>query len=208
MQIEKHTTPNSNGSPVNSLDSFTTARRHLQIVESINLSTSQIVLNWEIKKSSKVKNEVTMSVMGLDSSLSTVRRKASYAPSVNPPSDRVNDVSEVMCDITFHDYQLKTLYHSHKMLPFIKPCTFTLSSKVTWNNWSTKPYIEASFNSEVLCIDVGPEHLFCLMDVYQYVLRKMGKSDPIHTVGTKGGSSKEEEPITAEDGSSDVLLPR
>ena len=165
----KATHPQSDAAP----NSCERLRECMKYVDTISLSTSQLVLNFELKQSPKVSTELHSSLLGINLLISTARKV--HLGFTNPTflaGTVIDGLYVISADLTVKDFQIKTQYQSLKLVPLVRPWTFTSSSKLSWMVWSIRPYFEISFSSEVLSVDVGPENLFCLMEMFDYLSQK------------------------------------
>ncbi|KAK8395541.1 hypothetical protein O3P69_005567 [Scylla paramamosain] len=142
-------------------------RQALVKLDSISFVTSQIVVNWEVVKEHKAKSEVHSSVSALKFCIATSRKRS---PATQGQEARPDFISEITATVDISDLQLKTVYHSQKLQPFLRPWTVAGEFKLLWLQWSTQPYVEVRVDTEILTVDLGPEHLFCFMDMYNHVL--------------------------------------
>ncbi|KAK3850769.1 hypothetical protein Pcinc_042542 [Petrolisthes cinctipes] len=161
-------------------------RQFLSHVDTISFVTSQIVMNGEIVKTHKAKSEVHTSVSGVKFCLATSRKRNNIAASTTSSSgvhdsrnntntssssydSRGDVISEISATADILDLQIKTIYHSQKLQPFLKPWTVSGEVKLLWLQWSAEPYVEVKVDTETLALEVGPEHLFCLSDILNHV---------------------------------------
>ncbi|XP_050696701.1 intermembrane lipid transfer protein VPS13B-like isoform X2 [Eriocheir sinensis] len=141
-------------------------RQALVSLDSISFTTSQIVINWEVVKEHKAKSEIHSSISGVKFCIATSRKRS---PTTQGNDTRPDIISDVTATADISDLQLKTVYHSQKLQPFLKPWTVSGEFKLLWLQWSSQPYVEIRVDTETLTIDVGPEHLFCFKDMYRHV---------------------------------------
>lgn len=141
-------------------------RQALVSLDSISFTTSQIVVNWEVLKEHKAKSEIHSSISGVKFCIATSRKRSPTTLGLDARPDVISDITAT-ADIS--DLQLKTVYHSQKLQPFLKPWTVSGEFKLLWLQWSSQPYVEIRVDTETLTIDVGPEHLFCFKDMYRHV---------------------------------------
>ncbi|XP_068242883.1 intermembrane lipid transfer protein VPS13B isoform X1 [Palaemon carinicauda] len=160
-------------------------RQSLTNFDSISIATNQVVVNCEILKPNKYKSEAHSSVSGFRFCVSTARKR-----STQPLDNKLDSISEILVSAEVQDLQLKTIYHSQKLQPFLRPWTVSGELKLLWLQWSSQPYIEVKIDTETLTADLGPENLFCFMDIEQHISGFLGKRET--NSSTKGGSEKAE----------------
>nr|XP_053626537.1 intermembrane lipid transfer protein VPS13B-like [Cherax quadricarinatus] len=139
-------------------------RQALTNLDSISFVTNQVVVNCEVLKAHKARSEVHSSVSGIKLCIGTSRKRSGQAQ-----DHRLDIISEITAAAEVLDFQLKTMYHSQKLQSFLKPWTVTGELKLLWLQWSLKPYIEIKVDTETVTVDLGPEHLFCFMDMYNHI---------------------------------------
>lgn len=142
-------------------------RQALTNLDSISFVTSQIVANWEVVKEHKAKSEIHSSISGIKFCIATSRKRP--PPATQGHDTRTDVISEITATADIADLQLKTVYHSQKLQPFLKPWTVAGEFKLLWLQWSSQPYVEIRVDTETLTMDVGPEHLFCFTDMHRHV---------------------------------------
>ncbi|XP_042214275.1 vacuolar protein sorting-associated protein 13B-like isoform X1 [Homarus americanus] len=139
-------------------------RQTLANLDGISFVTNQVVINCEVLKAHKAKSEVHSSVSGIKFCVSTSRKRSNQLQDA-----RLDIISEITATADIFDLQLKTIYHSQKLQSFLKPWTVSGELKLLWLQWSLQPYLEIKVDTETLTVDVGPEHLFCFMDMYNHI---------------------------------------
>nr|XP_045624119.1 vacuolar protein sorting-associated protein 13B-like [Procambarus clarkii] len=160
-------------------------RQALANFDSISFITSQVVVNCEVFKTHKARSEVHSSFSGIKFCITTLRKRMSQFQDA-----RSDIISEITAAAEILDFQLKTIYHSQKLQPFLKPWTVTGEFKLLWLQWSLHPYIEIKIDTEIVTVDLGPEHLFCFIDIYNHISSFMYDKMKEQTTHT---SSKPEE---------------
>jgi len=188
-------------------DQLESLREYLQFVDSVSISTAQIVLKFEIKKGNNTDNILHNSITSLNFNLSTLRKKNSFLPSTLPTvkanSARTDHISEININITVHDYQLKIMYNSSEYLTLVNPLNFSCKLKAVWSNWLEAPYLDITFMSRALMIEMGPGHIFFLNDMMQFYNDKIApkyNSEPKNSAPPTADAPK-----YSDDGTNDII---
>ncbi|XP_047490310.1 vacuolar protein sorting-associated protein 13B-like isoform X4 [Penaeus chinensis] len=165
-------------------------RQALSNFDSISVVTNQVVVNCEMMKPHKAKTELHCSISGIKFRTSTTRKRASQ-----PQDARLDIISEITINADILDLHMKSIYHSQKLQTFLKPWTVSGELKLLWLQWSTQPYVEIRIDTETIMVDLGPEHLFCFMDLWQHISTFMNsESEEIIEVKQVKPPKKEEHP--------------
>lgn len=165
-------------------------RQALSNFDSISVVTNQVVVNCEVMKPHKAKTELHCSISGIKFCTSTTRKRASQ-----PQDPRLDVISEITINADILDLHMKTIYHSQKLQTFLKPWTVSGELKLLWLQWSTQPYVEIRIDTETIMVDLGPEHLFCFMDLWQHISTFMNsESEEIKEVKQVKPPKKEDHP--------------
>lgn len=183
-------------------------RKYLIYLNTLDVSTSQIVFNYELRKNKESCAQLVSSVQALNLSMSVSRKKSTLSVDLSRVIDISHDeqVSEITLKTCVRELQLKTSQNSSKSLTCIKPFTFTTDVKLVWMPWSARPYTESTINSEIFDMDFGPEHIFCFQSFQEYFQSPSTRSLPTDvTHKTVFPCRKSSPPLHSSDGSTDAV---
>ena len=203
----KETLDNQQLDHITPLPPIQVARNNLQLLDSINICTAQLVFNYELRKTKELSTELMSSIQGLDVKVFASRKKCPYSGDHNRGTNVwTEQVTEICINTKVRDFQLKTLHRSSKLLPFIKPFKFSTEIKMIWMPWTQDPYTEIMISSDIFTVELGPEQIFCFTDIYEYLqLKSDGQSLPKREKMSTSPSKKASEPLNFTDGSSDSV---